>query len=137
MNKYTASDFANARFAEHPDGDFAARFDPDSPDPWLGTEECAYTDRDMANAGWVPAPTKHTITESEYRKGTGNFGAFAKFGFDTALIIAGVEVTPDPEPTNAEKLADVYRSWCGRDEVPNSLIRFMDEAGVTAPEETK
>ena len=42
-----------------------------------------------------------------------------------------------PKPTNAEKLADVYRSWCGGDKVPNSLIRFMDEAGVTAPEETK
>ena len=49
----------------------------------------------------------------------------------------GITVVPAPEPTNAEKLADVYRSWYGGDKVPNSLIRFMDEAGVTAPEEKK
>ena len=63
--KFSAADFANARFAEHPDGDFAARLYPEHIDPWLGDDDCAYTDQVLADTGWVPVPTKPTITDSE------------------------------------------------------------------------
>lgn len=82
-----------------------------------------------------PELTGKAITESEHV-------AFKRDVFSGKIpadkIAAHLDITivPDPEPTNAERLADVYRSWYGGDEVPNSLIQFMDQAGVTAPEET-
>ena len=63
MTKYTAADFANARFAEHPNGRIAARNTNDPDYPW-GTDQDALPDEDMASYGWVPVPTKPSITES-------------------------------------------------------------------------
>lgn len=84
----------------------------------------------------LKGPCRVTITESELRAATETVG-HSDVGpkTKTVLSLIGITIIPDPEPTNAEKLADVYRSWCGLNEVPNSLIRFMDQAGVTAPEE--
>lgn len=90
---------------------------------------------DRLKAELAKPRTGRTITESEHRKliagASPNYGA----GFIDGFWFAGGEVIPATEPTNAEKLADVYRDWYGGDEVPNSLIQFMDQAGVTAPEE--
>lgn len=142
MSKYTAEDFANARFAEHPETDSlavqrtTARFAKFEWTVLDGDGFTAHIDSEaMANCGWVPVPTKPTIARCQYEDATRNLNAGDRAIFSYALHIAGVEVQPAPEPTNAEKLADIYRDWYGGDEVPNSLIRFMDAAGVTAPEE--
>lgn len=78
---------------------------------------------------------KPTITEGEYQRLIDERGQIWTLGYRCGFLEAGGQIAPDPEPTNAEKLADIYRSWYGGDEVPNSLIQFMDAAGVTAPEE--
>lgn len=131
MSKYTAEDFANARFASSNDGTTAHR----RHDGWVIRSEARWSDEELAKSGWVIVPTKPTMTRGQYEDATRNLNAGDRAIFSYALHIAGVEIPPAPEPTNAEKLADVYRDWYGGDEVPNSLIRFMDKAGVTAPEE--
>src|SRR5699024_9173573 len=134
---YTAADFANARFAEHPTGSVAARLYPEHIDPWFGGDDCAYTDQVLADTGWVPVPTKPTITENEYREGIGNFSAFNRVGFDAALRIAGVEVVPDPEPTDEELLAGIIRGIDDWQSItsPELLAKYLNTAGVTAPKE--
>lgn len=68
--KYTTADFANARFAEHPDGRTARRVEADR-----GTvfewkmenedgEEDYCADEYLADHGWVPVPTKPTTRKS-------------------------------------------------------------------------
>lgn len=78
-----------------------------------------------------PELTGKAITESELSEVTRTYESIRDL-----VNLLGITVVPDPEPTNAERLANIYRSWYGGDEVPNSLIWFMDQAGVTAPEET-
>ena len=63
--KYTAADFANARFAEHPDGRLATRDSGSLSNPWRATGDGFASDASMSTFGWVPAPTKPTITDSE------------------------------------------------------------------------
>ena len=136
MTKYTAADFANARFAEHANGNFAARLNYDANYPWSHSHD-EFKDEDMARFGWVPVPTKPTITESEYREGTGNFSAFNRVGFDAALRIAGVEVVPDPEPTDEELLAGLIRNIDDWQSItsPELLAKYLNTAGVTASKE--
>ena len=47
----------------------------------------------------------------------------------------GIIVVPDPEPTNAEKLKELYGQWLESDAPACrvSFHQFMDEAGVKAP----
>lgn len=63
--KYTADDFANARFAEHPDGELAYRRPGVGNRRWENSTGGRMGDSRMAEAGWVPVPTDHTITDSE------------------------------------------------------------------------
>ncbi|WP_430600311.1 hypothetical protein [Brevibacterium sp. K72] len=112
--KYTAEDFAVVEFAKHRDGSQAARMDPGDSLPWrivCGQRSMSwFNDYDMAEGGWVPVPSspaKHTITESEFREALGR----PRTGGRTERTLAilgelGVAVVPDPEPTNAERLAD-------------------------------
>ena len=133
---YSAADFANARFAEHPDGNIAARFNTDPLWPWWHSGD-EFKDEAMARDGWVPVPSRPTITESEYREGTGNFSAFNRVGFDAALRIAGVEVVPDPEPTDEELLAGIIRNIDDWQSItsPELLAKYLNTAGVTASKE--
>ena len=136
--RYTAADFANAKFAEHELGLLAIRSDPDDiENPWVDGGGNWYSDQAMARDGWVPVPSRPTITESEYREGTGNFSAFNRVGFDAALRIAGVEVVPDPEPTDEELLAGIIRGIDDWQSItsPELLAKYLNTAGVTVNEE--
>lgn len=106
--RYTAADFANARFAEHKDGRIAMRSWPLARDPWKSRRDF-HSDESMARDGWVPVPTKPVLTESEVKKMVGNYEVddFAA-GFAGGFRYAGGEIIPDPEQTDAEKLdADI------------------------------
>ena len=148
MTKYTAADFANARFAKHEDGRRAVRLSTEQEQPWraeaLTDTEISFgvfyaTDGVLARTGWVPVPSRPTITESEYREGTGNFSAFNRVGFDAALRIAGVEVVPDPEPTNTDRLEQLIREsdFKVSDFLGHSaydlFAKYLNGHGVTAP----
>ena len=146
--RYTADDFANAKFAEREDGRRAVRLSTEQEQPWraeaLTDTEISFgvfyaTDGVLARTGWVPVPSRPTITESEYREGTGNFSAFNRVGFDAALRIAGVEVVPDPEPTDEELLAGIIRNIDDWQSItsPELLAKYLNTAGVTPPKEDK
>lgn len=82
-----------------------------------------------------------TITRSEYRDTldhavlVSGYGDDWERGFNTGLAVGGTKVVPDPEPTNAERLEQLQRSWVAEHPVPGgmSLIEYLDEAGVKAP----
>ena len=67
--RYTAADFANARFAEHPDGRLAHRIN--HPDGWTWAIEGTSGLRDrvndyhMASFGWVPVIPARTIHDRD------------------------------------------------------------------------
>ena len=138
MTKYTAADFANARFAEHPDGRVAARFGYPSTRPWESSNS-SHSDSTMAERGWVPVSTKPTITESRYRFMVEGMGFDFKAGFNDALGEFGVEVIPDPEPTDEELLAGIIRGIDDWQSItsPELLAKYLNTAGVTAPKEDK
>lgn len=146
-NYYSESDFAQVKFAEHPDGSLAVRMHPDYPMPWrvvAGSQPIWFADdREMAVDGWVPVPAfpeNPTITESEARDAwwsacESHEGTIYN-RFCTAL---GITVTPDPEPTNAERLEKVLRRSENDFFVPISAdiheyAEWLDEAGVKAPD---
>ena len=141
MTKYTAADFANAKFAEHPDGRTARRIEPErgtvfawSTEDEDGEEDyCA--DEYLAEHGWVPVPTKPTITESRYRFMVEGMGFDFKAGFNDALGEFGVEVIPDPEPTDEELLAGIIRNIDDWQSItsPELLAKYLNTAGVTPP----
>ena len=69
MSEYTAEDFAQAMFAEHPDPDavdarYAARMNRDPEFPWLLDGVPGNGDEHMARDGWVP------VVESRVTEGT-------------------------------------------------------------------
>ena len=141
MTKYTADDFANARFAEHPnpeyvDARFAARMSLSTPYPWLLDGVVGNTDAAMARDGWVPVPTKPVLTESEVKKMVGNYEVddFAA-GFAGGFRYAGGEVIPDPEPTDEELLAGIIRNIDDWQSItsPELLAKYLNTAGVTPP----
>ena len=106
-NKYTAEDFANVEFATK-NGLFAACRSRSG--FWRTESGVALVDRDMAEKGWVPVPSspaKPTITAGEVGRRShlvrgGNVETPSLVDFLEAL---GIEVVPDPVPTNAELLA--------------------------------
>ena len=134
MTKYTASDFANARFAEHPDGRIAVRFNIYPDFPWTfnrGSVTDEYRDVGMAHAGWVPVPTKPTITRKTYDEAIEFLGGTrGGYGFDYALRLLGGEVIPDPEPTNADKLTRLINSaqLTGMD--ARNIAEYLDGYGI-------
>ena len=119
MTKYTAADFANARFAEHPDGRTARRIEHERGTVFAwsleraGGEEDYCANEHLAEHGWVPVPTKPTLTDSKVKKMVGDYAVddFAA-GFAGGFRYAGGEIIPDPEPTNAEKLETVDGEQC-------------------------
>ena len=138
MTKYTAADFANARFAEHPDGRLATRDSGSLSNPWRATGDGFASDASMSTFGWVPVPTKPTITESEFKVALkdsfGNIYYYAAKKFAEQL---GIEVTPDPEPTDEELLAGIIRGIDDWQSItsPELLAKYLNTAGVTPPKE--
>ena len=133
--RYTAADFANARFAEHPDGRVAARFGYPSTRPWESSNS-SHSDSTMAERGWVPVPTKPTLTESSIKKMVGDYAVdeFAA-GFAGGFRYAGGEIIPDPEPTDDELLAGIIRNIDDWQSItsPELLAKYLNTAGVTPP----
>ena len=137
--RYTVADFANAKFAEHPTGRVAARNGDDPHYVWVIGENGRVSDHCMALADWTPVPTKPTITESRYRFMVEGMGFDFKAGFNDALGEFGVEVIPDPEPTDEELLAGIIRNIDDWQSItsPELLAKYLNTAGVTPPKEDK
>lgn len=145
-NYYSESDFAQVKFAEHPDGSLAARMDPDYPMPWrvvAGSQPIWFADdRKMTMDGWVPVssfPENPTIPESEYRGLTRSMTESERDVFREGIYAVGGAVVPDPEPTNVEKLEEVLRRSENDFFAPISAdiheyAEWLDEAGVKAPD---
>ena len=145
--RYTADDFANAKFAEHPGGRRAVRTSTPVT-PWImemrnGPGHCA-RDSEMAREGWVPVPTKPTITESQYKLALDeDRDPQYVYGFADAMRLFGGEVIPDPEPTNTDKLEELIISAPGNFEGVETVLKrpanvrawaeYLNEHGVTAP----
>ena len=150
MTKYTADDFANARFAEHPDGRTARRIESERGTVFAwsmeraGGEEDYCADEHLAEHGWVPVPTKPQITESQYKLALdeGRHPQYV-YGFTDAMHLFGGEVIPDPEPTNTDRLEELIISARVDFEGVETVLKrpanarawaeYLDEQGVTAP----
>ena len=127
MSAYTAEDFANAKFAEHKDGRVISRCNPASKYAWENNRG-DLTDAEMADEGWVPAPTKPTITESEYRLALDeDRDPQYVYGFIAAMRLFGGEVIPDPEPTSKEKWVTFRRN------VTHFSLLVGSGSGMTSP----
>ena len=139
MSTYTAEDFANAKFAKHPDGRLAHRVEYGTVFAWSfernGVDDYA-ADEYMAECGWVPVPTKPTITESQYRLALDeDRDPQYVYGFTAAMRLFGGEVIPDPEPTNKEKWVTFLRKVNPDSIMIDDYAEAIVAAGVTAPED--
>ena len=139
---YSAADFANAQFAEHPDGRTARRIEAERGTVFAWSmehkdgEEDYCADEHLAAHGWVPVPTKPTITEliaafNELSKDLKNRTTILARELERARI-ANV---PDPEPTDEELLAGIIRNIDDWQSItsPELLAKYLNTAGVTAP----
>ena len=141
---YSAADFANAQFAEHPDGRTARRIEAERGTVFAWSmehkdgEEDYCADEHLAAHGWVPVQTKPTLTESSIKKMVGDYAVdeFAA-GFAGGFRYAGGEITPDPEPTDEELLAGIIRGIDDWQSItsPELLAKYLNTAGVTPPKE--
>ena len=133
---YSAADFANARFAEHELGLLAIRSDPDDIEkPWADGGGNWHSDQAMARDGWVPVPTKPTITESRFMElvevcsfadGPASYREFCR--------LTGIEIIPDSEPTNTERLTEMHKDWlCLANPESETFPEYLNRKGVTAP----
>ena len=132
--RYTVADFANAKFAEHPNGGYAHRMH----DGWVVGSRQRHSDEAMAHAGWVPVPTKPQITESQYKLALDeDRDPQYVHGFTAAMHLFGGEVIPDPEPTDEELLAGIIRNIDDWQSItsPELLAKYLNTAGVTPPKE--
>ena len=131
--RYTAADFANARFAEL--GRYGLRAHKSAGDSyWQRDGIKRATNEEMADAGWVPVPTKPQITETEYSDYVDDI-ALGELTLEEILADLGIEVVPDPEPTDEELLAGIIRGiddWTSITS-PELLAKYLNTAGVTAP----
>ena len=147
--KFSAADFANARFAEHESGQAVAiRWTQDyarEPDGFWTYERPLNnkfskeaTHQEMADMdGWVPVPTKPTITESEYRLALDeDRDPQYVYGFTAAMRLFGGEVIPDPEPTNKEKWVTFLRKVNPDSIMIDDYAEAIVAAGVTPPEDS-
>ena len=144
--KYTAADFANARFAEHESGQAVAiRWTQDyarEPDGFWTYERPLNnkfskeaTHQEMVDmGGWVPVPTKPQITESRLLELT-EIDRTHGLSVRGVLQAYGVEVIPDPEPTDEELLAGIIRGIDDWQSItsPELLAKYLNTAGVTPP----
>ena len=140
--RYTADDFANAKFAEHPDGGTAV-VDPSmgKPNRWSTGTAFLMSDSAMADECWVPVPTKPTITESQFRpiasrlfKRWPDLGVFMS-NLQHELSSLGIEIVNDPEPTDEELLAGIIRNIDDWQSItsPELLAKYLNTAGVAPP----
>ena len=131
--RYTAADFANARFAEHPDGR-TARVDPrcKTLSRWSSGGAFLKHDADLANAGWVPVPTKPQITETEYSDYVDDLG-LGELTLEEILADLGIEIIPDPEPTNTDRLEEILEEVWTPIESARTFAEWLDSKGITAP----
>ena len=144
MTKYTAADFANAKFAEHESGQAVALrwtqdYGSDPDDYWVYERPLnnrfskEATHQEMADmGGWVPVPTKPTITSRRYQILMRYENAHYHGGFNDALTEFGIEIVDGPEPANTDRLKQLIKDY---DECDSyiSLPEFLDQFGVTAP----
>ena len=132
--RYTAADFANAKFAEHERGEFAARICADDCDtPWASSSDEYFTDAEMVLDGWVPVSTKPQMTESEYERVLAGVNEDYATGYIDAVNTFGIEVIPDPEPTNTERLEEILKEVWTPIESARTFAEWLDSNGVTAP----
>ena len=140
--RYTADDFANAKFAEHPDGRTARRIEPERGTVFAWSmehedgEEDYCADEHLAEHGWVPVQTKPQITESQMVKVYG--AAVEEMAvFQYALESVGIEVIPDTEPTDEELLAGIIRNIDDWQSItsPELLAKYLNTVGVTVNKE--
>ena len=137
--EYTAADFANAQFAEHADCGLATRSGGDYC-PWVVGGKSFSTDEHMARYGWVPVPSKPTITESRVSKELAYETEDFKAGFHYALAILEAEIIPAPEPTNTDNLTELMKEIdqaIGLGVTPRTVAKYLNDNGVTAPKENK
>ena len=147
--RYTAADFANAKFAEHESGQAVAiRWTQDyarEPDGFWTYERPLNnkfskeaTHQEMADMdGWVPVPTKPTITESQYRLSWSEArDPQYVYGFIAAMRLFGGEVIPDPEPTSKEKWVTFLRKVNPDSIMIDDYAEAIVAAGVTPPEDS-
>lgn len=135
--RHTAADFANAKFAEHPAGGRGHRIGPNE---WrLGDSTCRFSTEEMIRDGWVPVPSKPTITDSEVGEIAEEESDDWLLGFISGFEKAGGEVVPDPEPTDEELLAGIIRGIDDWQSItsPELLAKYLNTAGVTPPKEDK
>ena len=139
MTKYTAADFANAKFAEHPDGRTARRIESERGTVFAwsveraGGEEDYCGDEYLAAHCWVPVPTKQQLTERDYADYVDDLG-LGELTLEEILADFGIEITPDPELTNAERLTEMYKDWsCLANPESETFPEYLDRHGATAP----
>ena len=141
--KYTAADFANAQFAEHPDGRWAVRTSTPV-NPWImemrtWPGHCA-KDSEMARDGWVPVIPARTIHDRDVEALCTDTASYERDdyldGFIQGFQQAGGVILDDPEPTNTERLAELVDQMATATGVKLNPILFakhLDHHGVTAP----
>ena len=150
MTKYTAADFANAKFAEHPDGRTARRIEAERGTVFAWSmehkdgEEDYCADEHLAAHGWGPVHTKPTITESQFTRaaagvwGDEGSGPMGTNGYARGFLFRlGINVDPDPEPSDEELLAGIIRNIDDWQSItsPELLAKYLNTAGVTPPNE--
>ena len=136
--RYTAADFANARFAEHPDGGIAMRSEPGDFDEWDTNVEGWHSDDSMAHYGWVPVIPARTIHDSDVEALCTDTASYERDdyldGFIQGFQQAGGVILEDPEPTNTERLTEMYKDWsCLASPESETFPEYLDRHGVTAP----
>ena len=144
--RYTAADFANAKFAEHPSGSKAVRSGYPLP-PWLidssGAPFVWQEDQEMADEGWVPVIPARTIHDRDVEALCTDKASYERDdyldGFIRGFQQAGGTILDDPEPTEEELLAGIIRNiddWTSITS-PELLAKYLNTAGVTPPKEDK
>lgn len=137
--KYTAADFANARFAEHENGQLATRDTGDPDYPW-GTTYDALHDRDMARDGWVPVLPARIIHDRDVEALCTDKASYERDdyldGFIQGFQQAGGVILDDPKPTNTDNLTELMKEIdqaIGLGVAPRTVAKYLNDNGVTAP----
>ena len=135
--RYTASDFANARFAElDKHGLRAHKSAGDS--YWQRDGIKRATNEEMADAGWVPVIPARTIHDRDVEALCTDTASYERDdyldGFIQGFQQAGGVILEDPEPTNTERLTEMYKDWsCLASPESETFPEYLDRHGVTAP----
>ena len=135
---YTASDFANARFAElDKHGLRAHKSAGDS--YWQRDGIKRATNEEMADAGWVPVIPARTIHDRDVEALCTDTASYERDdyldGFIQGFQQAGGVILEDPEPTDEELLAGIIRNIDDWQSItsPELLAKYLNTAGVTPP----